>query len=177
MEIRIKTGSLTCEYTGEEAKVLVKLCDDEKKPGGSECVQATAWMGRKALEDALKLIDSIEGVPQKVVLTESPQHRLPTQVQFDGSSPLMAQSTTSQAGNTPDSPAVINQFEKSLIELIQNPPKSREGEKDGVSEAHVKDLVSRFRATFQSPVASMFPLLEKHLGMPKERFEMMMSVR
>lgn len=164
MEIRIKTGtSLKCYYSDEESNVLVKICSDN-----DEAAQVTEWIGRKALEDALRLIDSIDG--RVKVMTSSYAVIGPT-VPQDVVSPVVPPKQTISV----DPPQLVKQFEVAVRELAENPPKARDGEKDGLSEWHIKDLLKRFKASFQNP-GSMYPPLSRHVGMNRDRFDTLISM-
>lgn len=166
MEIRIKTGeALTCEYTGAEHDVLVKLGPDD---GATE----TKWIGIAALMQAARVIGSISKecqpqIPQQPAapVASAPQ-QMPGQV-IHGASPLK------------DPPEAKDQFEKDLTRFVD-----KESEEDSSAEVKpgeerpsylpemkLKEYVRSKARTFRNPVAVMLPALAKHVGMGKDRLE------
>lgn len=172
MEIRIKTGeNLKCYYTGEESKVLVNLCVDEPTPdqnGNVPAVLTTGWIGRKALEDALKLINSVEGVVPVPVVNQVPT--------WEAKPQDVKSISQNKVAKKPENPEVAREFERSLVELIENPPKARDNEKEGLSELHLRELIGRYVRLFQDPFRGMFPILNNHIGMSQERFQTILEM-
>ena len=178
MEIRIKTGEkLKCEYTGKEYGVLVKIypttnlrrAGGDVDKGGLKTVPETLWLGRDALENALRMIDS-SATPY------SPQPMQPV-ARPDASgivAPIVAPSPRVVGQNVKDPAEVIDAFRVELLELIKNPPKVRDSEQEGLGELHVIDLIKRFLPTFKNSNA-MLPVLQKELGMDRNRFDIIMN--
>lgn len=176
MEIRIKTGKdLKCAYTGEDCRTLVKICGEDSGAVAFE----THWMGRQALHDALKMIDSIEGVqqvvqmpatfaPPFVVTSETPAQNLHM------SPPQQPQQAPQNANTSSQDNHVIRDFASALAELVENPPQSRDNGKDGLAEIHVRDLIGKYRGRLTNPLG-LFPVVNKFLGMPRERFDIILS--
>lgn len=177
MEIRIKSGDgVRCEYTGQESQVLVRLVaetesrmtnDSEHRANDRD----SGWMGRKALESALKILDSMEGRSQTVtsgfIAVQSPP--MPMVDVPHGYAPAAPVGV--------DSAQQIAQFEQDLVELVNNPPQSRDGGKPGLSEVHVRDLIFRYRNTFKNPMDSMGPALDAYLQMSRERLSVIMKMK
>jgi len=75
-----------------------------------------------------------------------------------------------------DKPQMIKKFEKELIELIENPPENSKSRSPGVGEIHIRQIVDKWKDTFNNPRSAMFPILNKHLGMESDRFDTIMSM-
>ena len=164
METRIRTGeNLKCDYTGKEYPALIKIYPEE----GGEVKTETGWMGREVLANALGMINSLTTrqptQAQAMTLVEQPQ---PQQV---------ANSPRIIGQNVKDSAEVVNAFRTELVKLIADPPKSRDGETAGLGELHVRELVKQFKPTFRNTNA-MFPVLQKELGMDRNRFETIIAM-
>lgn len=180
MEVRIKTGeNLKCEYTNKKSEALVKIYPvNDSQDNGNEST-ATGWMGKEALYDALNLLNSID-MPKKKdnLLVEQPLP-IPSQAPHLSSvpSPPVQQQPKSVKfpGVDPkDSIELVKQFESTLVELINNPTAQWRSKTEGLSETEVRDLVTRFKPAFRNKNA-MFTPLKKHLGMEKDRFDILME--
>ena len=165
MEIRIKTGKeLACDYTDSEAEALVKLFNDDG-------IGETLWLSRKALVDALRVLDAIEGraVAQPV---QQQHHQEPRrQLLVDE---VAQEEPQKKNRSRPDSPEVVKRFEKAVAELVENPPESKKN--DGtLAEIHIRELIQMHKPVFNDPLGSMFPVLNRYIGMDRNRVELILS--
>lgn len=194
MEIRIKTGEgLVCEYTQVTTNVLVKLLMD----GGSDTGERppffteTHWLSRRALEEALKVVGAVDG--QGVAAPPPPStwpkelwaHTRNAQFDDDGQpapwieagQPQVPPPAPRATRPQKDPPEAVARFEKALIGLMEDPPSSTRAEDGALKEIHVRELVTLHRSVFQNPVDAMAPVLAKHLGIDRQRVEMMVKAR
>ena len=183
MEVRVKTGeSLKCEYTGKEVPALIKIYSHDEKI-------ESAWMGSEALTDALRILHTISvvkvpvagvaavQVPANVVPTvfNSVPIPVPEMVAYDSPPQSFREPQINIPGRNPKDPIeMVQQFESAVIELVENPPKTRDNETDGLAETAIRDLIKRFKTSFRNPNA-MFNPLRKHIGMSRERFDTLME--
>ena len=171
METRIKTGEgLLCEYTGKPSVALVKLSPDG--PGGTE----TGWLGEAALMDALRLLHAaggrnplVEAMRNNSVLIPDP----PAGETFGVDRPPPP--PPRPGAGAMDPPNVIQDFARELHELVENPPKARDNEREGLSETHIRDLIRRHLRNFRNPAVSMFPPLNSAIGMTRERLDVILE--
>lgn len=168
MEVRIKKGDgLKCQYSGNEASVLIKIYEHDAQ----DSEKSSGWICADALKDAYNMLQAAEGRVEKLkpiaaqaapqLLTETPTL-----------APVVETVAKPQAQpeKPKDNPQLMANFQKDLVQLINEPPKSREGEKDGLSEIHVKELIGKYRGAFLDLKGSMWPILNRHIGMTSDRF-------
>lgn len=171
MEIRLKEGpDLRCEVSGEAEKALIKLQTDKGE---------TPWMGISALKKAYKILAPIAGESAEIVpapspqkLMREPQQRLHEAEVVDHAPQSLAIATPSQPSQklTPRDTENLRIFQDELVALIEDPPPMRDGAPaDGLSEAHIRRLIGDHQHRFQDPI-TLFPILQRHLGMRRERF-------
>jgi len=166
MEIRLREGDgLQCEVAGTNEKALIKLQTEKGE---------TPWMGIEALKKAYRILAPIAG--ETLDLQQYPKKYPTRQAEAE---PEFAQQP--KAIPSPPPPAAskklsdndirnLTQFQSELVELIANPPAMNDGPVDGLSEAHIRRLISNHQGRFQDPF-TLYPILQKHLGMGRERFE------
>ena len=177
MEIRIKTGEdLKCSYTGEIASALVNLCyeypahDDHANCPTTHRAE-TGWMGRRALEQALSILNSVEGrTPQPVMVARG--------FVAEAGEPIAAGMPVVMAARpaSVNPKAMVDAFGREMAALVENPPKTRENEKDGLSEHHIREVMRKYVTSFPDPVGAMAPILNGMIGMPKERVETLVGM-
>lgn len=166
MEIRLKEGaSLRCEITGTEEKALVKLQTDSGE---------TPWMGIEALRKAYRILAPIAGEQQDL----EPQKKREAEIHLLTDPPQL-QAQTAPSVSAPSQPRKLSQsdiqnlteFQNQLVDLINDPPPMNDGgSTDGLSEAHIRGLIRDHQGRFQDPF-TLYPILQRHLGMAKDRFQ------
>lgn len=187
MDSRIKTGDdLKCEYTGAEAKALIKIYGE----GDAE----SAWMGAEVLGQALKLLSSVEPKPLSRDYTgQMPNDKMPIWLTEKPEPIVVPQNmeATAYFSNQPDAPAprkagpaprtpgrnikvpaeVVKNFTGACEELKANPPKTRESDPDGVvPESAIRELIKNFLPYFGENPNQMFTPLRQIFNFNKERF-------
>ena len=176
MEYRVKQGAnLICEYTGEPAMVLIQLVDSSGN--------ASSWLSGNALEGALKLVDVLEGnvtsyVRPKITplpldghtyVGEMTAPEVAVQPTFQRSKPAKdARASAADARS-------LESFDEDCAELVENPPPDAKGQQTGVHESHIRELIGRYKTRVSNRQA-LFPVLNKHFGMAKERFELLIDL-
>lgn len=163
MEIRLREGDgLQCEVAGTNEKALIKLQTEKGE---------TPWMGIEALKKAYRILAPIAGESMEL---QQPKKYLTRQAEPE---PEYAQPKAMPSPPPPASKKLsdndirnLTQFQNELVELIANPPAMNDGPVDGLSEAHIRRLISNHQGRFQDPF-TLYPILQKHLGMGRERFE------
>lgn len=167
MDISLQTGeALKCPYTGRDTDVLVTL-----KGEGQEA----AKLSEEALTKALALIRSykvMSGNPQAAIAAHAapaapaqvPHSPIPQQVH--------AAAPTQPMGS--DNPKLIENFDKELVNLLQNPPDDGQGKQGGLSEIHIRELVKKFKGAFMEP-RNMFGPLNARLGIDRDRFDILLA--
>jgi hypothetical protein len=184
MEYRVKQGNnLSCEYTGEPAMVLIQLVDSSGN--------ASSWLSGKALEGALKLVDVLEGNPTSYARPKT------TALAVDGhtyvaemTAPEVAvQQSTFQPNPSTNRPRpkfnpdrtsaadnrTIESFDEDCAELVENPPPDAKGQQNGVHESHIRELIGKYKTRVSNSKA-LFPVVNKHFGMAKERFDLLIEL-
>lgn len=172
MDISLQTGkNLKCPYTGGETDVLVTLKGDGEVTAGKLSEEALvkglalvrsykAAMGQATLPDPV--------VPQQVMAPAPAQHHV------QASMPTMPAQAPAPQGAMRDNPQIISNFEKELVNLIQNPPDDGQGKGNGLSEIHIRELVKKFKGAFLDP-KNMFGPLNRALGMDRDRFDILLA--
>lgn len=167
MEIRIREGeNLVCEISGNaENTTLIKMIGL-----GGDPAKETPWMGEWALTKALKIIAPFAAQPAQPYQNHiaAPQPQIEHQ-------PAPVATARPPMALTPAVQADLKLFEGDLVDMMNDPPAMRDGKPaDGLSEAEIRRLIGDHQNRFQDPNA-LFPILRKHLGMEKGRFDMIIE--
>lgn len=182
MQISIKTSGedqkIRCEYTGAETGVLVRLASADEEPGPPSKGIQTGWLSRKALEDALRVISSLDGGGAPAMRTSAatggpsgPQEAAPAPT-----APVQRQAPASP----PVSTETIQGFDRELVRLVKTAEQEEpeEGKKKGVKEQDIRDLILKYRMAFgASGTVAAFRVLNARLGMARERFDLLWSMK
>lgn len=176
MEFRIKTSeteSLQCGYTGKACNTLIKVYYEKESKE-----HETEWMSRAFLDEANRVINALTAPTKPVKPTFTPREGTFPQGTHLAPAPEQkpqAIARTQVAPKFKDNPEVVKQFEGAVLNLKKNPPPNAKHVQDGrVPETAIRELIKRFRPTFQNP-NGMFSALNKHFGLPKQRFETLMQ--
>lgn len=175
MDISLQTGSgLKCPYTGQETDVLVTLKGDG---------QEAAKLSEEALNKALALVRSykvMSGNPQAAMAAHAPLARnehVNHVPQMGPVAPPVAPVVHAPLPQQPmgsDNPKLIENFDRELVQLLQNPPDDGQGKQGGLAEVHIRELIKKFKGAFLDP-RNMFGPLNARLGIPKERFDILLA--
>lgn len=174
MEISIKTGDgIRCDYTGEDAKVLVRLegahVEDVQFPAPIKGVR-TGWLSRKALEDALRVIGSLDGGPSAA--QPSPQFHVTAPHQSVAHEPP---AVVPQPQIAPPNMEAVQNLDRELVRMIKQAEQEgpEDGKKKGVREIEIRELIAKHKPVFgSSGAAHMFRVLNHHIGMQRDRFDL-----
>jgi hypothetical protein len=155
VELRVRIGDgLVCDYSSQSAPSLVKFVNESS---GIE----SGWMSEGALLAGLRMISSMvqqkpsQEVLRQDILTDS----------FNGS-----RGEGRRAAAVQTNTAAVAAFAKELVELINDPPRATEKEKEGLSELHIRTLMQSHLPAVGNRDA-MYPVLNQYLGMTKERYD------
>lgn len=169
MEIALKTGEeLECNYTGSAVGVLVRL------QGSSPDAPQTGWLSRKALEDALRVISSLDGGGAPVV------HAVAAGTPVASARPQQAPVPT----RTPVAPVnveVVQNLVREVQKLVSAAEREEpdEGKKKGVKEQDVRELMQKFKPLFPGPSGAQqaFRVFNGTIGMARERFDLIWNFK
>lgn len=154
MELRIKSeiDGAECQYTGEVATNLIKMANDNSETG---------WMCRGALERALKILNSLEATAPV-----NPSFSIPSpQVSAPGTISNPKQPTHADARTE----ILLESLDIACAELAKS-----DAEGKGISEFKISEIIMRFRDRF-SKKNDMYPILNRHFGLQKSRFDILIT--
>ena len=200
MDSRIKSKNAVCDYTGEETSSVIKIYGVEDSEGKSkETGWMSEEVLVHALK-MIRAVKSPE-IPQPEVnfnltppgqffepgeITNTPGDGPTTKVQHvtEATTEAIGQSQAAvvrsikpeRAPRTPgrnpkDPREVVKQFEEAVVELKENPPKTRESDPDGVvPESSIRELIKNFMPYFRNNPNQMFTPCRIHFGIEAGRF-------
>jgi len=171
MDIQIRTGDdLTCGYTGKPTSALVRIRpgDEQVDEGGGE--YWTQWMGRSALEQAMRMLVVAEGPSQ-----QSTEAIMPTTTA--AAAPHYDRPQSPQRAKRINPPDLIKQFDRQFQRLLERGEREQDekGQARGLTETDLRELVANFKDSFPNPTAAMLPILARNIGMTRERFEILLK--
>lgn len=176
MEFRVKTDGV-CDYTGDHCPVLVRITDRE----GRE----TGWLSQDALVKALQMISALLPNQRAVPIVE--QHPIPAKLPIlrkedPAAAPPQEEEDLPANRYRPPAPhtaeldrPAVEAFKVACQHLQEDPPPDLRGEKSGVAEIHIRQLVTSYKSRFRDP-ANMWPVLNQIFGIPKDRFPLLLRV-
>lgn len=177
MDIQIRTGEgLQCEYSGAASVALVRVRYADS--GNEENAPWTDWMGRSALEQAMRMLSVAEGAAAPAVLVGAPPHQHLPYVQAAAPPPSAPPVVHQPPGwvKPTNPPALMDQFERQLNRLIDRgeTEEDEKGNKRGLHEADLRDLISSYVDALPNHT-QMFAVLRRKMAMERPRFDLLVS--
>lgn len=188
MDIQVRTGEgLECEYTGHDAIALVRIKRDWEGEGGTLAGDAggqwTLWMGRSALEQALRMLGTAENSqaipfppPAVVAMASAQAHALSSRLEPASTGAPRPPSGPPGWTKPTNPPALMQQFERQLTRLIDRgqTEEDEKGKLRGLVESDLRELVASFVDALPNRT-QMFGVLRRKIGMEKSRFDLLVS--
>lgn len=175
MEIALKTGEeLECDYTGTPVGVLVRL------EGSHPDAPKTGWLSRKALEDALRVISSLDGGGAPVARPMAAGAHVGTPAApapQEGAAPAVPPNPARPAAPNME---VVQNFHREAVRLVKDAEREEpeEGKSKGVREQDLRDLILKFKPVFGSSGAqAAFRVLNLAIGMDRQRFDLIWNMK
>lgn len=176
MDLRIKIAKpgeeIFCEYTGEQATVLVKLANESNE---------SCWLGQQALQQALATLVSLTGNRFQAPPSPPPQQyayagvaNLPMSESLPVQGEPAVAGKKSGGGLSTRDKEWLAAFQTDCLKIAQNPSPNAKGEVTGVSELQIREIISQWKSRFNDPTC-MAPVIQKVFGMSRDRFDTLLE--